>query len=444
MNYLLNTFSNQFEPLEIIRGEGVYLVTKNEDRILDFSSGITAHSILGYSQRPVIDAIKNQVEKICHLDYKNFKDGIREELAELLVSKSSHELKRVYFVGSSGAEACEAAMKLSHVYHVKRGKTKKNNFISREQSYHGSTSDALSLGDRPNLRIFESFHPNHRHKIQEHNQYRQMLSGETLEEYGERSAKLLEKKINELGADNVAAFIAETTMGGLVGDVPPAPNYWKEIRKICDRYDVHLIIDEVWCGTGTSGKIYSIDHDGVTPDFIFMGKTLGAGYAPVSCVVLSQQICETIKSNGDSVPHSTTHQGHTLSMAAALAVQKIIHNQALLDNVTLLSNRIVKNIERGLANSKFFFNIRGRGLRLSIEYRCENDHKFGVYVSNTLRLNHAILLSGKWHRLTLSPPLIISKEEVDYVTTAICEVFLEAEKRWNELKNADLGNLSFF
>ena len=88
MNYLLNTFSNKFEPLEIIRGEGVYLVTKNEDRILDFSSGITAHSILGYSQRPVIDAIKNQAEMICHLDYKNFKDGIREELAELLVSKS--------------------------------------------------------------------------------------------------------------------------------------------------------------------------------------------------------------------------------------------------------------------------------------------------------------------------------------------------------------------
>lgn len=444
MNNLLNTFPAEFRQLAISHGDGIYLVTKEGQRLLDFSSGITAHSILGYSQKTVIEAIKNQAEKICHADYKNFSDGIREKLAELLVSMAEHKLTKVYFVGSSGAEACEAAMKLSFLYHYKMGNKNKYHFISRHQAYHGSTSDALSLGDRPNLKIFEPFHSSYRHKIEEHNQYRKMLPGETLEEYGERSAALLEKKILEIGQDKVAGFIGETTMGGLVGDVPPAPNYWKEIRKVCDKYNVHLIIDEVWCGTGTSGKIYSIDHDGISPDFIFMGKTLGAGYAPVSCLVTSEEICHVIKSKGEAIPHSTTHQGHTLSIAAAYAAQKIIHDEKLMDSVSRLSELIKSKINTGLENSRFFRNIRGRGLRLSIEYKCEEEHKFGVYLASKLRDEDGILLSGKWHRLTLSPPLIIEERDVNYVTSKIVEKFIYTEKNWKNLKNQNLGNLSFF
>jgi adenosylmethionine-8-amino-7-oxononanoate aminotransferase len=249
----------------------------------------------------------------------------------------------------------------------------------------------LSLGDRPNLKFFSVFHPKHRYQIPEHNQYRSKLGSETLHEYGQRSAKQLEEKILELGPENVSAFIGETTMGGLVGDVPPAPNYWAEIRSVCDRYDVHLIIDEVWCGTGTSGKIYSIDHDGISPDFIFLGKTLGAGYGAVSAVVTSETIHNIIKKDGATLPHSITHQGHTLSVAAALAAQKIIHDQKLLDNVTFLSKRIVDRVELMLKGSKFYKNIRGRGLRLSIEYGCEKQHEFGVYVSNRLKKHKNVL-----------------------------------------------------
>ena len=105
----------------------------------------------------------------------------------------------------------------------------------------------------------------------------------------------LEEKILEIGPEKVSAFIGETIMGGLVGDVPPAENYWKYIRGVCDRYNIHLIIDEVWCGTGTSGKIYCIDWDEISPDFIFLGKTLGAGYVPISAVLTSSEIEEIIK-----------------------------------------------------------------------------------------------------------------------------------------------------
>ena len=134
-----------------------------------------------------------------------------------------------------------------------------------------------------------------------------------------RSVKDIENRINEIGAEKICGFVAETAMGGLVGDVPPTKNYWKLVRKICDKYNIHLIIDEVWCGTGTSGKVYSIDYDEITPDFIFLGKTLGAGYAPVSAVVISSNIEKILKKRDGVIKHSTTHQGHCLGVAAALA-----------------------------------------------------------------------------------------------------------------------------
>ena len=114
-------------------------------------------------------------------------------------------------------------------------------------------------------------------------------------EYSKRSAKELEQKIVSIGSENICAFVAETISGGLVGDVPPTKNYWKEIRKICNKYNIHLILDEVWCGTGTTGKSYCFDWDNITPDFVFLSKTLAAGYGALSAVVTTNKISETFK-----------------------------------------------------------------------------------------------------------------------------------------------------
>ncbi len=443
MTKLLESFPNKLTE-DITHGEGIYLISKRR-RILDASSGVTAHSILGYSQDSIIYAIKEQANKICHLDYKYFRDPQREELADVLLSKKKHNLDRVYFVGSSGGEACEAAMKLSYQAHFNAGEKSKKYFLSREQSYHGSTSDTLSLGDRPNLNFFKPMLPEGRFKVPEHNEYRHRKIGESAEEYSIRSVEDIENRINEIGAEKICGFVAETTMGGLVGDVPPTKNYWKLVRNICNKYNIHLIIDEVWCGTGTSGKVYSIDYDEVTPDFIFLGKTLGAGYAPVSAVVTSSNIEKILKKRDGVIKHSTTHQGHCLGVAAALAAQKIIHDDTLLTSVKK-NEKVFKTIIRESLSkqSSFFKNVRGRGLRISIEYSCKEMHKFGCTLAKRILDKHNILLSGKWHRISITPPLIIEEKQIQYIAQIIAFEFLNLENEWENVLKNDVRELVFF
>jgi len=428
---LLRTFLNESAPPVVEKGEGIYLHMKDGKKYLDTTGGFTAHAILGWSQPAVIESIKQQANKITHIDCKTFTDENREKLADLLLSRAEHDLDRVYFVGGSGGEACEAAMKLSYQAHYDSGNREKTWFISREQSYHGSSTDALAVGHRQNLDFYKPLLPKERAKIPEHNVYRAKNGDETLDEYARRSTKQLEDKILEIGPEKICAFIGETIMGGLVGDVPPAPNYWKYIREVCDQYDVHLILDEVWCGTGTSGKIYCIDWDCITPDFIFMGKTLGAGFAPVSALVTSSRIEEIIRKGQGQIQHSTTHQGHSLGVAAALAVQQIIHDDDFLKAINEKGAFLRNTLTDELGQHSFYENVRGRGLRNSIEYQCEDRHLFGNALMQAMKEKHNILISGKWHRVCFSPALTITNDELEKVLTTFIKTFKDVASKWD-------------
>jgi len=441
---LLRTFLNEPAPPFIDRGEGIYLYTKNGEKLLDTTGGFTSHAILGWSQPSVLEAINEQAKKITHIDYKVFSDENREELATLLLSRAEHKLDRVYFAGGSGGEACEAAMKLSYQAHYDSGNKEKIWFISRKESYHGSSTDALAVSDRPNLSFYNPLFPKERAKIPEHNIYRDKRPEETLDDYARQSAKHLEDKILEIGPEKVCAFIGETIMGGLVGDVPPAPNYWKYVRAVCDRYNVHLILDEVLCGTGTTGKIYCIDWDGITPDFIFLGKTLGAGFMPLSAVVTCSAIEEKMRNGQGQVQHSTTHQGHSLSVAAALAVQKIIHDDSFLHDVQKKGEFLRNTLTNELGDHPFFADVRGRGLKNSLEYCCDDQHLFGLSLVNELRDKHSILISGKWHRVCFSPALTITMDELEYVLTTFINTFKEVAAGWNKKDKSTIKVKPFF
>ena len=440
--FLLRNFYNP-NTETITKGTGVYLHTKNK-KYLDTTSGLTGTSILGWSNPTVNNAIKNQIKKIGHIDYKYFNDINREKLAKLLLSKAEHNLDRVFFVGGSGGEACEAAMKMSYQYHCALGKPNKKWFISRDQSYHGSGSDAISLGDRPNLRFYKPFFPKFRGKIPEHNIFRRKKKNESVLDYENRSVNELEKKIKKIGPQNISGFVAETIMGGLVGDVPPTKNYWKKIRKVCDKYKIHLIIDEVWCGTGTSGKIYCIDWDKITPDFLFMGKTLGAGYSPISAFLTKNKFAEIIKKKYKSIQFSTTHQGHSLGVAASLAVQKIIHNDKFLRNVLNNGNYFRSTIENELKNHEFFLNIRGRGLRNSIEYNCLDKHLFGLALTNYAKENHNMLISAKWHRVCFSMAINYKRKQIDSVIENFLNTFNKVSSNWTFKLRKKYKNLNKF
>lgn len=440
--FLLNSFSIQ-DNEEVTRGEGVYLFTKKK-KYLDSTSGLTGTAILGWSNPSVENAIIKQLKKISLIDYKYFLDSNREKLAEILITNAKHKLDKFFMVGGSGGEACEASMKLSYQYQCAIGKPEKKWFISRKQSYHGSGSDAISVGDRPNLSFYKPFFPRFRAKIDEHNVFRKKKYNESIEGYEKRSVLQLEKKILEIGPEKVCGFVAETIMGGLVGDVPPTKNYWREIRKICDKYHVHLILDEVWCGTGTTGKSFCIDWDNITPDFIFMGKTLAAGYMPVSGLVTSSKISNVIKKKLGSIQFSTTHQGHSLGVAASIAVQKIIQNEKFLGKVRQNGDYFRKTIESELGSHEFFSNVRGRGLRNSLEYNCKNNHLFGIALTNLAKQKYNLLISAKWHRVCFSTAINITKKDLDKILSKFILTFKEVSKNWTKNKISKIKYRSFY
>jgi len=242
----------------------------------------------------------------------------------------------------------------------------------------------------------------------------------------------------------VSGFVAETMMGGLIGDVPPTKNYWKGIRAICDRYNVHLIIDEVWCGTGTTGKIYCIDWDKVTPDIIFMGKTLAAGYFPVSALVTKKEIEEVIKKKFSSIQFSTTHQGHSVGVAAALAVQKIIHNDIFLNNVKKNGKYLRETLYQELKNHEFFSNIRGRGLRNSLEYNCTNKHLFGIALTDFAKNKLNLLISAKWHRVCFCNAINVKKKDLDIALEKFILCFNSVSDKWTSKKIKSIKHRTFY
>lgn len=415
---IFRVFPNDPTPPFVDRAEGLHIYTQDGRKILDASGGGTSYAILGWCHPEVNAAIERQLRRFGHMDYKIWSDENTEELASLLVSRAAHGLDLVYFSGNSGAEACEAAMKMSYQVHYDLGRREKRWFISREQSYHGSTSDALVLGERPNLEFYRPMLSPFRARIPMHHPLKLKRPDESLDDYAQRSAKQLEDKILEIGPEKVCGFVGETIMGGLVGDVPPAPNYWKYIRAVCDTYNVHLILDEVYCGTGSTGKIYCCDYDEVRPDFILLGKTLAAGYGAISAVVTSRAIENVIRHVQGRLQHTTTHQAHSLSVAAALAVQKIVHDDRFLQHVTEMGGYMRKTLTDELGHLSLYRDVRGRGLRFSFEYQVEKPNEFGTELARRVLAKHNILINAKWHRVCFTPGLILTRQQADEVLSA--------------------------
>ena len=423
MSYVMNKFPNHPPKPFVDHAEGVYIFTEDGKKILDATAGWCSQMVVGYNHPDVIEAMRRQMEKFCHVDHNIWAHREMEELAQLVLSKAPKGLDRVYFAGNSGSEAVEAALKISYQVHHDQGNPNKSWVISRNQSYHGSTLQSIALSDRDTLDFYEPLLPQRRVRISQHHPLKMMNSGESLEQYSRRSANELENKILEVGPNNVSCFLGETIMGQLQGDVTPAPNYWKYIREICDVYDVHLILDEVYCGLGRSGKVYCCEWDNIVPDFICFGKTLGAGYSPLSIVVTKNKMESAIAQGQGRIQHGHTHQGHSLGVAASLAVQRIVQTDKQLQHINDTGDYIKKRLGKNLGDHPFFVDVRGRGLMVSLEYNCSDNPKFGERIFNSVKNDFNILISSKWHRISLSPPFIIKRNEVDRVIDAIVDAF---------------------
>jgi adenosylmethionine-8-amino-7-oxononanoate aminotransferase len=377
-----------------VKGDGAYVIDSTGKRYLDASGG-PAVSCLGHSHPKVIEAVRRQVGEIAFAYSAFFTHEAMERLAEMLVSQAPAGLTRAFFV-SGGSEASEAALKLARQYFLEIGQPQRRHFIARERSYHGNTMGALSLGHDVNRR--ETYEPlllpmTH---IAPCYEYRERRADESVEQYGRRVADELEAAILRIGPDQVAAFFAEPVAGSSLGCAEPVPGYLARLREICDRYGVLLVFDEVMCGMGRTGTLFTCAEDGVVPDILTMAKGLGAGYQPIGAFLAHEKIVRALTDGSGQLKHGHTYAGHTMACAAALAVQEVFQEENLMARVRDLGAKLRARLNDAFGQHPHIGDIRGRGLFIGMEMVADRETKqpFDAGEKKWLQLRQAAFAEG--------------------------------------------------
>jgi len=346
-------------------GKGIHIRDASGKEYIDASGG-AAVSCLGHSHPDVLAAMHAQLDKLAYAHTSFFTTEVAEHLGEDLIAHAPPGTSHVYFV-SGGSEAIEAALKAARQFFVEKGEPQRRHFIGRRQSYHGNTLGALAVGGNEWRRkqfaplLIESHH------VSPCFEYRGREPGETTRQYGERLARELEAKIEELGAKTVIAFVAETVGGATCGAITPVEGYFKRIREICDRHGILLILDEVMCGMGRTGTLHACEQEGIAPDLMAIAKGLGGGFAPIGAVLVGKKIFEAFEKGSGLFQHGHTYLGHPLACAGALAVQQVIRRDNLLANVRRQGEHLARRLGERFGNHHHVGDVRGRGLFQAIE-----------------------------------------------------------------------------
>ncbi|MDA7946842.1 MAG: aspartate aminotransferase family protein [Hyphomicrobiaceae bacterium] len=429
------------KPLPTVdKGEGVYLFDTEGNRYLDGSGG-AAVSCLGHGHPRVVQAIKEQVDRVAFAHTSFFTNKPAEELADFLCARVPGDFGRVALV-AGGSEAMEAALKISRQAHIERGDEKRTHFIARRQSYHGATLGVMSVGYHAQRREpFRAMLSQNTSHISPAYAYRHQEPDESAEEYGLRAARELEDEIQRVGPQNVAAFVAETVSGSSLGVVPPPPGYFREIRRICDEHGVMLILDEVMSGMGRTGTLFACEQDGIEPDIVAVAKGLGAGYQPIGATLVASKYAEAIVSGSGMLKHTHTYMAHPTACAAALAVQTVIEEDDLLPQVCARGETAMKLLRDRLGQHAHVGDIRGRGLFIGIELVADRETKepFEPDLNVAGRVKQTAFENGlicypnatnadgvRGDHVLLAPPFIISEDELAELTDKLAKSLDEA------------------
>ncbi len=415
-----------------VRGQGISLFDQDGREYLDASGG-AAVSCLGHGHPDVIAAIKAQLDQVAYAHSSFFTTQACEDLADFLAEEAPGDLDHVYFV-SGGSEAIEASLKLARQYFVERGETERSQFIARRQSYHGNTLGALAIGGnawrrQPFLPLLAPAH-----HVSPCYAYRDQRPGETEEQYASRLADELERKILEIGAGRVAAFVAETVVGATAGALAPVRTYLRRIREVCDRHGVLLILDEVMSGMGRTGHLYACAEDGVAPDILAIAKGLGAGYQPIGAMLASRRIYDTIVGGSGFFQHGHTYMGHATACAAALAVQRVIERDGLLANVLARGEQLRARLREVFADHPNVGDVRGRGLFVGVEFVRDRSDKsvLDPALKTHARLKRQAMENGLMmypmggtidgvhgDHVLLAPPFICTAADIDEIVARL-------------------------
>ena len=417
------------KPDIVARGEGCWIWDVDGHKMLDGVGGLWA-SNLGHSATSVRDAIVAQLDELPF--YNTFRGTTHPRAIELsaqLVKMMEPDGVASVMFSSGGSDAVETALKLARQYHKLRGEKDRFKFISLRQGYHGVHFGGMSVNGNTNFRrAYEPLLPGCFH-IDTPWLYRNPYTEDPLE-LGEICAELLEREIVFQGPDTVAAFIAEPVQGAGGVIVPPA-NYWPLVRKICDKYGVLLIADEVVTGFGRTGHLFGTRLWGVNADMWCLAKGISSGYVPLGATAISTKVAQVFdedKSGQAAVGHGYTYSAHPVAAAAALATLTQIQALDVPGNAGRVGAVLQERLRKLEQSCSFVGNVRGVGLMLGIEMVADKALRTPMPRGNDIPARVAkeayqrglmVRISGP--NLILSPPLVISLDEVNH----LCDV-LEA------------------
>ena len=408
----------------VVRGEGIWLWDSEGRKMLDAMSGLWCVNV-GYGQRELIDAATRQLETLPF--YNAFFQTATPpaiELAEVLAEVSPPQFRHVFFAGS-GSEGNDTVVRMVRRYWDLLGEPQRSVIVSRRNGYHGSTMAAASLGGMSDMHAQGGLPiPGIEHIDQPYRA--QHGKGLGADEFGRVAAGWLEEKILALGPDRVAAFVGEPVQGAGGVIVPPA-SYWPEIQRICDRYGVLLVSDEVICGFGRTGQWFGCETFGFAPDLMTFAKGVTSGYVPLGGVLVGERVARVLIEQGGEFAHGYTYSGHPVACAVALANIALIRRERLVERVREDTGPyLAEQYARLAAEHPLVGEAETCGLMGAL--RLVRDKASGAAFPAGLRVGMlcrghcfavGIVMRAVGDRMIVAPPLVMPRADIDQMLALI-------------------------
>ena len=386
MSYLAKNYNRK--KISFKYGKGSFLYSTNGKKYLDFVQGIAVNS-LGHAHPKLVNAVNKQSKKLWHVS-NAFQIPEGEKLAKKLAKKTFADY---IMFQNSGAEATEAAIKVARRYFYSIGKPKKNRILCVKNSFHGRTLAAIYASG--SKKMTEGFGPK--------------VTG--FDHFNFADHKSLKKKITK----NTAAIMVETIMGE--GGIKVIPDWClRELRKICNKKNILLILDEVQCGIGRSGDFFAFEKSKVKPDIVPIAKGIGGGF-PIGAVLMNKKVASGMTAG----THGSTFGGNPLAMTVGNSVMDIISNKKFLKNVKRISEHFLSNLNKIKDEyPNIIKEIRGRGLLIGIQLKIDQTKFIKMLMDNNL-----LTIRAAENVVRILPPLNVKKNEINQSLKIIKKVCLE-------------------
>ncbi|MCZ4282795.1 aspartate aminotransferase family protein [Kiloniella laminariae] len=419
------------------KADGVYLWDSEGNRVLDGMAGLWCVN-LGYGRKELVDAAQRQMLELPF--YNTFFQTSNipaTELAGLLAEVAPAGMKHAFFA-NSGSEAVDTAIRMVRRYWQAEGLPERNVIISRNNAYHGSSVAGACLGGMGAMHEQSGLMmPGFEHIMQPY--WYQDGGDLSPEEFGLVAARALEERILAVGPEKVAAFIGEPIQGA-GGVIVPPDSYWPEIQRICNQYGILLIADEVICGFGRTGNWFGSQTFGFTPDLMTMAKGMSSGYMPISAVMVGERVANTLIEKSGEFYHGYTYSGHPVAAAVAIENIRILKEERIIERVAEDTGPYFQEKLQIFAEHPLVGEVVGRGLVAGMvlvkdkktRELYENGSDVGTMCRNHC-FSNGLIMRACGDRMVLSPPLIISRAEIDEM--------LDKAKYCLDLAAKDLGKL---